>query len=343
MLLFVLLLLGATVFLGGSETDTDADAEIELDADAGTLELDTDIDVDADVDMDVDADADLDLDAGVDTEIGLEASPHGSFDIEADIHADADVHAELDTDINGDTTGDLGPAHVNAHSISNANTEHIIQATKKEGGHYRKRHIAIVLAISFLEYLNAGKVPLSIVISSWLALWAFFGLMINTTLVVFLGGLNLFSIPVIGGLIFGSVFLASSLTALPLVRSTSKTFGNVFDTKNYTSAKTDYIGSIAKVVSHKVPSYEEVKNNNAIGILEYTDRFGNRQKLYAFTPDSCKTEPKYNDKVIITDYKEEKRLYEVLVEDSDDHLAWENVNYTPKKRKQTTTTSQSKK
>lgn len=351
MLLFVLLLLGATVFLGGAETDTDADTEIELDADAGAIEVDSDLDIDVDSDLDVDIDTDvdietdLDIDSDANVEIDTDVDSHipGTLDFDGNIDTDIDtdihteVEADIDTELNTHAEA-LGPANINAHSLTDMHTDQISSLKRSEEGRYKKRSIPLVIAITLLEYLNAGKVPLSVIISSWLALWAIAGLFINAVIVVFPGGTVLYSLPFIGKLLFAGVFLATCLSTMPLVRSTSKALRNVFDTKNYTSAKVDYIGSTAKVVSHTVPAYKDVQNNHAIGILDYTDRYGTKQKLYAFVPDDCETTPKYNDNVIIIDYHEEKRLYEVLVENSNDHINWENVDYTPKNKKKSATT-----
>lgn len=52
-------LLGASILLGGHDTDVDADADADLDLDA---DADADLDLDADADADIDADADGDLD-----------------------------------------------------------------------------------------------------------------------------------------------------------------------------------------------------------------------------------------------------------------------------------------
>jgi membrane protein implicated in regulation of membrane protease activity len=61
------ILLGASLFLGGHDTDADADvdADAHVDLDAH-MDLDADADVDVDVEADVDADADADADAHVD-------------------------------------------------------------------------------------------------------------------------------------------------------------------------------------------------------------------------------------------------------------------------------------
>lgn len=54
-------LLGASILLGGHDTDVDADADADVDLD---VDADADVDIDADADVDVDADADVDKDFG---------------------------------------------------------------------------------------------------------------------------------------------------------------------------------------------------------------------------------------------------------------------------------------
>jgi membrane protein implicated in regulation of membrane protease activity len=59
------ILIGASLLLGGNDSDADADADADLDAD---MDLDADVDVDADADLDADTDIDGDLDADVDAD-----------------------------------------------------------------------------------------------------------------------------------------------------------------------------------------------------------------------------------------------------------------------------------
>lgn len=287
MLVFVVLLLGTTVALGGADADTDADISAEIDADAD-LAIETDISVEADVDADIDIDADI----------------------------DADVDIDVDAD------GDIGAAHVTGDQLS------IIKTDKRSLVKTRKRkksNLLVLMLAGTLSYLNAGKVPLSMILSTLLTIWASIGLIINAILIVTTGGATTFNIPVIGSILFGGVMIGSLCISFPITRKCSTFIGAVFDTKTYYSTSEDYIGSTATVISHVVPTFDEAIEGKAIGILNLTDDFGVQQKLYAFIPDDCKIKPKYKDPVIIIDYIKEKRLYKVVVEDSDDFFRWQNL------------------
>lgn len=302
MLFFVTLLLGLTAFLGGGDTDSDADIGIETDADTD-LAIETDVDTDIEVEVDVDADADIDVDVDTDADVELAGASSASTPILSHIHTD------------------ISPAHITGEVVGEAQTETFAHISDSEGKR-KKRSLTTVLLAGSLGYLNAGKLPLSTVASALLALWGSIGLLTNGLLVMIFG-MPLFYDPIIGKLLFAGVLGVSFVISLPLVRGTSKTLGNIFDTKSYHSSIEDYVGSTAKVVSHVIPTYHEVIDGKAIGVLDLIDQHGTRQKIYACIPDECKTIPKYKDQVILIDYIPERRLFKVLVEDSDDFIKWE--------------------
>ncbi len=95
------ILIGASLLLGGNDSDADADADADLDADMDA-DLDADIDVDADFDVDVDADidvdADLDVDVDADADLDMDTDIDGDIDVDADMDADADADADVDAD-----------------------------------------------------------------------------------------------------------------------------------------------------------------------------------------------------------------------------------------------------
>lgn len=306
MLLFVGLLLGTTVVLGGADTDADADASIEVDTDAD-LAIETDIDVDVDTDVDLDVGTEVDMDADADLDVDTE--------VDMDADADADINIVSGASVVHAPATDVSVTHVHADSLVGA-------AKTDENKRYKKRSLLLVVAVKSLDYLNAGKVPLSMVVSSLLSLWAAIGLIINSLLIIIFK-VGLFHTPVIAPIIFTAVLGVSFLTALPITRSASRAIGKVFDTKSYHSSMKDYIGSTATVVSHVVPTYQDIVNGKAIGILNLVDQHGTTQKIYAFIPDDCQTKPQYKDTVIIIDFMEEKSLFKVLVEDSDDFIKWQ--------------------
>ncbi|MGD9581198.1 MAG: hypothetical protein AB7V50_07485 [Vampirovibrionia bacterium] len=299
MLLFVVLLLGTTVALGGSDADTDADVGTEIDTDAD-ISIETDIDGDISIETDTDIDIDSDIDADIDTDID------GDIEIESGIEADSDVNI----------------AHVTGDQLT------IIKTDKNKlikTGKRKKNNLTRLLFVGSLRYLNAGKVPISMILSTLLTIWASIGLLANGIIVVTTGGSTIFNLPIIGYALFSGVALCSLGISFPITRKCSTAIGAVFDTKKYHSSNEDYIGSTAIVTSHVVPTFNEASEGKAIGILNLTDEFGIQQKLYAFIPDDCITKPKYKDTVIIIDYIEDKRLYKVVVEDSEDFFKWQNI------------------
>lgn len=277
MLLFVILLLGTTVALGGADADIESDISAEIDTDAD-LAIETDVDIDADIDADVDVDIDSD--------------------------------------------GDISATHITGDQLT------AIKAEKKSliTTHKRKKtNLMLLIFAGTISYLNAGKVPLSIILSALLTIWASLGLIINSIIIIATGGMATFNIPVVGSIIFGTVMIGSLCVSFPITRRCSSVIGAVFDTKTYHSRNEDYIGSTAKVVSHVMPTFDEATSGKSIGILSLTDDFGVQQKVYAFISDDCKIIPKYKDTVVIIDYLKEKRLYKVVVEDSDDFFKWQNL------------------
>lgn len=243
------------------------------------LEIDTDVDVDADVaiETDLDTDVDTDIDAGVHVGTGL---IHASMP-----HTEA-IHHTGEADDNGEVRR-------------------------------RKTNIPVLLIFKAIGFLNEGKVPLSMTVSTLLAIWGAIGLITNTLIY------SIFHTYPGGGFLFSVIILCSFIASVPFVKVCSKYLGQVFESKSYHTSDEDYIGSVAIVVSYVMPTYQETIDGKSIGILDLVDEFGTHQKLYAFIPDDCETVPKYNDNVVIIDYIKEKRLYKVLVEDSNDYLKWQ--------------------
>jgi len=97
------ILIGASLLMGGNDSDADADADADLDAD---VDVDADLDLDADLDVDVDLDADMDVD--VDADMDLDADT----DVDGDIDVDADLDADLDADMDADADADVDHALV---------------------------------------------------------------------------------------------------------------------------------------------------------------------------------------------------------------------------------------
>ena len=84
-------LIGVSIFFGGSDKDFDKDFDVEAEADFdGDMDLEGDLDLDGDVDLDADVDADFDAD----------------LDLDADL--DVDLDGDLDLDLDGDGDVDLG-------------------------------------------------------------------------------------------------------------------------------------------------------------------------------------------------------------------------------------------
>ncbi len=280
MMIFVVMLLGATTFLGQfGEADVDSDLEIDADAD---LAIDTDIS--GDVELDVDTDIDLDV------------------NIESDIETDLDTHI----------------GHAAVTSVESSATIVDTDEIKSQKG---RPGLIFVLFSQALKFINTGKIPLSMLLSSLLTIWGVTGLVINYLI------FRIFTLYPAEGITFSGVLILSFITAIPFVRFSSKFLGNIFESKSYHTSKEDYIGMSAKVTSHIIPVYDDVIDGKSIGILELVDHHGIKQKLYAFIPDNCNEKPKYKDNVIIIDYIPERRLYKVLLEDSNEHLKWNKTSY----------------
>jgi hypothetical protein len=293
-MIFVVMLLGATTILG-QFGEADAESNLELNTD-GDLAIDTDIDAD----LDVGGDLDMDIAAEVDTDI----------DIDTDVSLESDVGIE--THISSIHPGTAHITHGSDATIIDANE---IKSEKARPG------LGFILFATLIKTLNPGKVPLSMLLSALLTIWGVSGLIINYIIYSIIGSYPL------ENLVFTVVLAISLIISIPFVRGSSNVFGKIFENKSYHSSKEDYIGLTATVSSPKIPTIQEINSGQVIGVLNFIDRHGHKMKLYGFIPDNCKTIPKYKDTVVLIDYLPERRLYKVLVEDSNEHLRWAKVDY----------------
>lgn len=105
-------------------------------------EAEADVDADVDLDADVDVDADVDLDADIEADVDVDADVDADADMDMD--ADVDAEAELDADVGADLEAEA--AHVRFGTFSEA-----------------------------LSFFGLGKVPLSVLMMTFLLTFSIVG------------------------------------------------------------------------------------------------------------------------------------------------------------------------
>lgn len=158
--LSVLLMVISAMGLGGHSSDADHDADLGADHDA---DLDADHDVDLEHDLDVDHDLDMDHDVDVDLDHDLEVDADHDLDLDHEVDLDHDLDHDIDhgadLDHEAEADQDVAGDHDAAH----------------DGHSYVAAHQAESFLKALLSLLGVGKVPITVLIQSFLIAWAIIG------------------------------------------------------------------------------------------------------------------------------------------------------------------------
>jgi len=120
---------------------------------AAEADIDADIDVDADADVDLDADVDMDVDVDADVDVDVDADV--DMDVDADVDVEADVDVDADADVEADVDQDISAVRFDAE---------------------------VGILEEALSFFGIGKVPLSVIIMTFLIGFSVTGWAANTLL-----------------------------------------------------------------------------------------------------------------------------------------------------------------
>lgn len=205
---------------------------------------------------------------------GLVLDLGGDVDTDAgDVDVDVDVDADVDADIEIDADTD---ADIDAGDIPTLDRA--------------------------LGFINVGKVPLTIIIATFLMFWGFTGYTVNGIIKNALGS-------------FPSAFvMASCASALVIgiiaTKFLSGIIARVFPSiETYSSSNESLLGQVAKVVSGQVtPKF---------GRAKVRDPYGNVLTVFCKIPEG-KEVPKRGDEVVLIDYDPSDKKFEVAKADFSD-------------------------
>jgi membrane protein implicated in regulation of membrane protease activity len=153
-----------------------------------------------------------------------------------------------------------------------------------------------------LGFINIGKVPLTIVIATFLLFWGVSGFMANGIIRSVLDGFPSAFIMASCGValvigIMGTKFLSGII---------ARTFPTV---ETYSSSNQSLLGQVAKVVSGEV--------TEKFGRAKVEDPYGNRLTIFCKVQDG-KEAPKRGDDVLLVDYDPLDKKFEVIKADFSD-------------------------
>jgi len=199
---------------------------------------------------------------------GLVLDLGGDVDTDAgDIDVDVDADADIDVDVDADAGMDDFPTFERA-----------------------------------LGFINVGKVPLTIIIATFMMFWGITGYTVNGIIKNALGS-------------FPSVFIMASCAAALVVGITatkllSGIIARVFPmVETYSSNNESLLGQVARVVSGQVTS--------KFGRAKVKDQYGNELTVFCKIPDG-KEVPKRGDEVVLVDYDSSDNKFEVTKADFSD-------------------------
>ena len=185
-------------------------------------------------------------------------------DVDVDVDADMDADIDVDADVDGDAGADDLPAFGRA-----------------------------------LGFINVGKVPLTIVIATFLMFWGITGFTVNRIIRRSLGS-------------FPSVFIMASCASALVVGIIATKFlsgiiARIFPmVETYSSSNESLLGQVAQVVSGRVTS--------KFGRAKIKDQYGNELTIFCKTPDG-KEALKRGDEVVLVDYDPSDKKFEVTKAD----------------------------
>jgi len=189
----------------------------------------------------------------------------------------------LALDFGGDTDADAGDADVDADADGDMDAD-------TEG---------IAVLDRALGFVNVGKVPLTIIIATFLLFWGVSGFMCNGIIQNALGDFPSMFIMASSGValvvgIIGTKFLSGVIARL---------FPSV---ETYSSDNQALLGLIARVVSGEVTT--------KFGRAKVEDTYGNVLTVYCKIPEG-KEAPKRGDDIVLIDYDPSDKKFEVTKAD----------------------------
>ena len=153
-----------------------------------------------------------------------------------------------------------------------------------------------------LGFINVGKVPLAVIISTFLMFWGITGYTCNGIIQYSLGS-------------FPSAFIAAScgmalVVGIMATKFLSGIIARLFpEVETYSSSNQTLLGQIAEVVSGQVtPEF---------GRAKVKDQYGNVLTVYCRIPEG-KEVPKRGDEVVLLDYDPSNNKFEVIKADFSD-------------------------
>jgi hypothetical protein len=199
---------------------------------------------------------------------GLALDFGGDVDTNAgDVDADVDADIDVDADVDSDAEMDDFPVFERA-----------------------------------LGFINVGKVPLTIIIATFLMFWGITGFTVNRIILRSLGS-------------FPSVFIMASCASALVVGIIATKFlsgiiARMFPmVETYSSSNESLLGQVAQVVSGQVTS--------KFGRAKIKDQYGNELTIFCKIPDG-KEALKRGDEVVLVDYDPSDNKFEVTKADFSD-------------------------
>ncbi len=153
-----------------------------------------------------------------------------------------------------------------------------------------------------LGFINVGKVPLTIIVATFLLFWGVTGFMSNGIIESVLGG-------------FPSAFIMASCGVALVVgimgtKFTSGVIARLFPSiETYSSSNQTLLGHVARVVSGEVTT--------KFGRAKVEDQYGNVLTVFCKVPEG-KEVPKRGDDVLLVDYDPSDKKFEVIKADFSD-------------------------
>lgn len=153
-----------------------------------------------------------------------------------------------------------------------------------------------------LGFINVGKVPLTIIVSTFLLFWGVSGFMLNGIILNVLGE-------------FPSAFIMASCGVALVIgiigtKFLSGIIARIFPTvETYSSSNQSLLGQVARVVSGEVTT--------GFGRAKVNDPYGNTLTVFCKIPEG-KEVPKRGDEIVLIDYDPSDKKFEVVKADFSD-------------------------
>lgn len=150
-----------------------------------------------------------------------------------------------------------------------------------------------------LGFINIGRVPLSLVLMLFSFCWGALGLLYNSFWLTLWSSYS--------ALAFALCFSASGLSAVLCTRLGSQLLANVFQDTSAASRPEDFIGCVGTVISGRVPGFTE----KGIGRARVYNEHGVLLQIACIAHEDASS-PQKHQRIFVTDYDPERRLYQVM-------------------------------